>query len=98
MNEPSHIILLMPADEWTTLKRQLPAAAQGKIVDVTADVARLLDVAEEVPRCASVVMPSDMKAYFVGDTRMKSLARAIRRFRSPFELLGGRRVYRRKTL
>jgi|SRR5579862_109073 len=98
--EAQNVMVVMPSTAWASLKRRTPSAARGNVVDVTADIVELLDVVEEVSRCASInALPGlEVTCTVIGRERSRRLVRAIRRFRGPFELLGGRRVYQRKIV
>jgi len=105
-----NLVLLVPPKAWETIRETLeldarsgsfdPALRQeikqalGAVRPVTAEISVLLDVAEELPRCAHVTTGAG-KAHVVGDDRMSQLKQVLRYFRSPFKLLGGRRQYRK---
>ena len=57
----------------------------------------LLDIAEEVPRCAHLTTGAGT-AHIIGDERIGKLKLALRFFRSHFEINGGRRQYRRQLV
>ena len=106
-------VLLIPDDAWDTLYQSLALDTESAGVDsqlreelkkalaqvrtITGPVATLLNVAEEVPRCA-FIRNGDMKYHVIGDERMSKLDAALRFFRSPFKLHGGHRLYRKKLL
>ena len=106
-------VLLIPDDAWSTLHQSLVLDTQSAGVDrplreqlkaalaqvrpITEPVAALLDIAEEVPRCA-FIRNGDMKYHVIGDERLNKLDAALRFFRSPFKLHGGRRLYRKQLL
>ena len=109
-----NLILLVPEEQWDILHQSLildsesahiarPLRQQIKkaldsITPVTGPVAELLDEAEMLPRAGWTTGATGLRAFFIGSERMDSLAKAIKFFRSPFEMLGGKRIYRRKVV
>jgi hypothetical protein len=106
-------VLLVPADAWDTLHQSLVLDTESCAIDpdlrreiakaldqvrhITSEVTALLDVAEEVPRCARLTTDAGM-AHIIGDERIERLKQALRFFRSHFEINGGRRHYRKQLL
>jgi hypothetical protein len=78
------------------LRRQIAKAYDG-VSDITEDVSDLLDEVEMVPRAATINVGSSV-ARFIGEDRVASLTKHLRRFRSPFNVQGGRRIYKRKVI
>ena len=73
--------------------------ALDSITPVTGPVAELLDEAEMLPRAGwTTSATTSVRSYFVGQERMNALEKVIQFFRSPFEMLGGKRVYSRKLV
>jgi hypothetical protein len=109
MKTKDYTVLLVPTAAWSTLQETLEMDTQSSSFDsalrkeirnaldqvkpITAPLATLLDVAEEVPRCARVG-----SAHVIGEKRMGRLEKALRFFRSPFEMLGGRRQYKKNMV
>ena len=110
---PKCVVLLVPTDAWDTLNETLEVDSESSAFDpvlrhaikaaltqvqpITAQVSALLDVAEEVPRCARLTTGAGM-AHIIGDERIEKLRRSLRFFRSHFEILGGRRQYRKQLV
>ncbi len=58
----------------------------------SAALDELLDVAEDITRSASITLRS-VKAYFISDSLMRRLKRAVTQYRpTPYHLEGGRKV------
>ena len=106
-------VLLIPSDAWETLHETLTLDAQSAACDpalrqtikqaleqvrpITDQVSGLLDVAEEVPRCAHLLTGAG-DAHVIGAERMGKLNRALRFFRSTFVINGGQRQYRKQLV
>ena len=106
-------ILLIPADAWDTLHQSLVLdtesagvdrplreqlkAALAQVQNLTEPVTALLNVSEEIPRCA-FIRNDDIKHHVIGDERMERLKLALRFFRSSFEINGGHRCYRKQLV
>jgi len=110
---PKCVVLVIPSDAWNTLNETLEVDSESSAFDpvlrhaikaaltqvqpITAQVSALLDVAEEVPRCA-FIRGGDLRYHVIGDERIERLKQALRFFRSHFEILGGRRQYRKQLV
>jgi len=108
-----NIVLVIPIDAWNTLYQSLVLdtesagvdrqlreqlkAALAQVQTVTEPVTALLDVSEEVPRCA-FIRNGDLRYHVLGDERIKRLKLALRFFRSSFEINGGKRQYRKQLV
>lgn len=106
-------VLLIPNEAWETLHETLQMDTQSSAFDpdlrreikqaldqvrpITAEVSTLLDVVEEVPRCAHLTTGAGV-AHVVGDERMGKLKQALGFFRSTFQLNGGRRCYKKRLV
>ena len=110
---PKCTVLLVPDSAWATLNdtlqvdsessaidpllRQEIKAALAQVKPITGPIISLLDVAEEVPRCAHLLTGAGT-AHIIGDERIGKLKLALRYFRSSFEIDGGRRQYRKQLV
>ena len=110
---PKCTVLLVPDDAWDVLRETLEVdsessafdpdlrhaikAALDQVQTITGPVTALLDVVEEVPRCARLTTDDGM-AHIIGDERIEKLRRSLRFFRSSFEINGGRRCYRKQLV
>ena len=108
-----NIILMIPLDKWETLQETLEMDAKSSSFDrqlrqeirtaldsitpITGATAALLDEAEMIPRAAKLTV-ARMTTRAVGEDRVKALAKAVKFFRSQFEMLGGRRIYGKKLV
>ena len=109
MKSKDYTVLLVPTAAWSTLQETLQmdtrsgafdpnlrkeiSKALNQVQPITGQLSALLDVAEEVPRCATVG-----SAHVVGEERMTRLEKALRFFRSTFRMNGGKRCYQKNLV
>ena len=112
--ENPHLLLMIPEDQWDVLQQSLILDSQSAGIDrqlresikkaldyirpIGSPVAALLDEAEMISRAATIHPGGDIVAHVHGDERINALKKAIKFFRSPFEMLGGKRVYKKKLV
>ena len=112
MKAKSYTVLLISSEAWATLHevlvthssalapdlREIISKALDEVQPITAQVGILLDVTEEVPRCAHLNNPAVGAVHVIGEDRMTRLQRALRFFRSPYQMLGGKRQYKKRLV